>query len=85
MLTQHEGFHYAFRVLDEVVVVDGETAGLEPHRVNLDRYLLKHEKWAGDATLEAWERVVSKSGTRAGARIKVGNANRAGDLAIKES
>ena len=56
MLTQHEGFHYAFRVLDEVVVVDGETAGLEPHRVNLDRYLLKHEKWAGDATLEAWER-----------------------------
>ena len=53
MLTQHEGFHYAFRVLDEVVVVDGETAGLELHRVNLDRYLLKHEKWAGDATLEA--------------------------------
>ena len=76
MLTQHEGFHYAFRVLDEVVVVDGETAGLEPHRVNLDTYLLKHEKWAVvDATLEAWERVVSTSQSKARARVKVDNAN----------
>ena len=67
------------------LLVDGETAGLEPYRDNLDIYLLKREKWTVDATLEAWERVVSTSGTRAGARIKVGNANRSGDLAIKES
>ena len=72
MLTQHEGFHYAFRVLDEVVVVDGETTGLEPHRDNLDTYLLKREKWAVvDATLEAWERVVSTSQSKARARVKV--------------
>ena len=75
MLTQHEGFHYAFRFFDEVVVVDGETAGLEPHRDNLDKYLLKREKWAVDATLEAWERVVSTSQTKARARVKVDNAN----------
>ena len=31
----------------------------------------QHEKWAVDAMLEAWERVVSTSGTRAGARVKV--------------
>ena len=32
---------------------------------------LQHEKWAVDAMLEAWERVVSTSGTRARARLKV--------------
>ena len=68
------------------LLVDGETAGLEPYRDNLDTCLLKREKWAVvDATLEAWERVVSTSQSKARARIKVGNANRAGDLAIKES
>ena len=35
---------------------------------------LQHEKWAVDAMLEAWERVVSTSGTRAGARVKVDRA-----------
>ena len=39
-------------------------------------HLLPHEKWAVDAMLEAWERVVSTSGTRAArARVKVDNAN----------
>ena len=32
MLPEHEGGHYAFRGLDEVVVVDVETTGLEPDR-----------------------------------------------------
>jgi len=38
---------------------------------NLDLHLLKHDKWAVDVMLEAWERVVSTSGTTAGARVKV--------------
>ena len=32
---------------------------------------LQHEKWAVDAMLEAWERVVSTSGARARARLRV--------------
>ena len=38
---------------------------------NLDRHLPPHEKWAVDAMLEAWEHVVSTSGIRAGARVRV--------------
>ena len=37
----------------------------------LDIHLLVHEKWAVDAMLKTWERVVSTSGTDAGARVKV--------------
>ena len=33
------------------------------------RYLRAHPKYA--ASLEAWERVVSTSGTRAGARVQI--------------
>ena len=36
----------------------------------------QHEKWAVDAMLEAWERLVSTSGTRAArARVKVDRAS----------
>ena len=38
---------------------------------NLAIRLLVHEKWAVDAMLEAWQRVVSTSQARAGARVKV--------------
>ena len=41
---------------------------------NLDIHLSLHGKWAVDAMLEAWERVVSTSGARAGARVKVDRA-----------
>ena len=66
------------------LLVDGETAGLEPYRDNQIR-LLKREVGCCGCHAEAWERVVSTSQSKARARIKVGNANRAGDLAIKES
>ena len=35
----------------------------------------QHEKWAVDVMLEAWERVVSTSQSKARARVKVDNAN----------
>ena len=39
--------------------------------VGSDLLLPLHEKWAVDAMLEAWERVVSTSQTKPGARVKV--------------
>ena len=53
----------------------GRLQAWSPYRDNLDTYLLKREKWAVDATLEAWERVVSTSQSKARARVKVDNAN----------
>ena len=39
-----------------------------------DIHLSLHEKWAVDAVLEAWERVVSTSQSKARARVKVDRA-----------